>query len=279
MDILDKLKEVCHAFDISGDVVSAIPYGEGHINTTYLVTTSRKRYILQKMNERAFKDIDALMKNIYLVTDYIHNCCGNVETLNIIPTKDGSLYHRANGCWRIYDFIENTVACQTVLDKRIFENAGEAFGEFQKSLHKFDSSLLSVTIPDFHNTPKRFDNFTASLQIDKANRSESCKPETEFILSRRDTLNRIVNGLSDGTIPTRVTHNDTKLNNILFDANSGIARAIIDLDTVMPGSLLYDFGDAIRFGASTAAEDEKDLAKVHFSLELYESYQNSCYNF
>ncbi|MDE7214024.1 MAG: aminoglycoside phosphotransferase family protein, partial [Anaeroplasmataceae bacterium] len=159
-----------------------------------------------------------------------------------------------------------------VTDKKVFYNSGKAFGEFQNHLASFDASLLSETIPNFHNTPKRYLDFEVALKEDKFNRAKDCKDEIEFILNRKDTLSQVVEGLNDGSIPLRVTHNDTKLNNILMDEKTHQARAVIDLDTIMPGSMLYDFGDSIRFGASTAAEDEKDLNKVHFDTELFEAY-------
>ncbi|MDE7106112.1 MAG: aminoglycoside phosphotransferase family protein, partial [Anaeroplasmataceae bacterium] len=168
--------------------------------------------------------------------------------------------------------IENTVTFQMVTDKEVFYNSGKAFGEFQNYLAGFDASLLSETIPNFHNTPKRYLDFEAALKLDKFNRAKDCKEEIEFILTHKDTLSKVVDGMKEGSIPLRVTHNDTKLNNILMDAKTHLARAVIDLDTIMPGSMLYDFGDSIRFGASTAAEDEKDLDKVHFDVELFEAY-------
>ncbi len=172
----------------------------------------------------------------------------------------------------MYDFIENTVTYQTVTNAEVFKNSGAAFGEFQNQLSHFDASVLTETIPDFHNTPKRYENFLKALESDVCSRAESCKDEIDFIVSHQNTYSKAVEGLADGSVPLRVTHNDTKLNNILMDANTDKARAIIDLDTIMPGSMLYDFGDSIRFGASTAAEDEKDLDKVHFDIELFRAY-------
>lgn len=163
---------------------------------------------------------------------------------------------------------------QTVTDKNVFELCGEAFGNFQNALKDFDASALVETIPHFHDTPKRYVDFDSAVKTDVCGRVETCKDEIEFITKRKDTYGKIADMLIRGELPLCVTHNDTKLNNILIDEKSGKPRAIIDLNTVMPGSLLYDFGDSIRFGASTACEDEKDLSKVHFSIELYEAYKS-----
>ena len=269
-DYTKTYKPVAEQFKIEGAVQSVAPYGEGHINLTLLVTTDKKRYILQKMNTRVFPDSDALMKNICAVTEYLKGC--GAETLDVIPTRTGEKYLRGEDNFRMYAFIENTVTYQLATDKDVFEESGRAFGHFQNLLASFDASVLSETIPQFHDTPKRYRDFCAALEKDAFDRAKLCRPETEFLLAHKDTLSKIADGLKDGSVPLRVTHNDTKLNNILMDAETHKARAVIDLDTVMPGSMLYDFGDSIRFGASTAAEDETDLRKVHFSLTLFEAY-------
>jgi N-acetylhexosamine 1-kinase len=192
--------------------------------------------------------------------------------LRVVPTKAGENYLKAEECFRVYDFIEDTVTYQTVTDKEVFKNSGEAFGKFQNYLSEFDASKLSETIKRFHDTPNRFANFKAALEKDEFNRAKDCQKEIEFILSHENTYGLVMDGLKDGSLPLRVTHNDTKLNNILMDEKTGEARAVIDLDTIMPGSMLFDFGDSIRFGASTAAEDEKDLTKVHFDVNLFKAY-------
>ena len=275
MDYTKEFKKVAEAFQLDGEVVSICPYGEGHINQTLLVTTTKKRYIMQKMNINVFTDPESLMKNICYVTEALS--AKGIETLHVVPTKSKDSFLKRNNdgkkeCFRVYDFIEKTVTFQKVTDKEVFYNSGKAFGEFQNYLASFDASLLTETIPDFHNTPKRYLDFEAALKQDKLNRAKDCKEEIEFILARKDTLSKVVDGMKDGSIPLRVTHNDTKLNNILMDEKTQQARAVIDLDTIMPGSMLYDFGDSIRFGASTAAEDEKDLNKVHFDVELFKTY-------
>ncbi|MDE5715149.1 MAG: aminoglycoside phosphotransferase family protein [Anaeroplasmataceae bacterium] len=271
MDYIKDYKPIVDEFSLMGEVLDIQPYGEGHINQTFLITTDKKRYLLQKMNTNVFSNIDNLMKNISYVTEFLKS--QKVETLNVVLTKDKKLYLK-NGedYFRVYDFIEGTVTYQKVTSKKIFYNTGKAFGEFQNYLAEFDASVLVETIPNFHNTPKRYLDFEKALQEDLLNRAKTCKEEIDFIVNRKNVLGKVVEGLKDGSIPLRVTHNDTKLNNILMDAETNEARAVIDLDTIMPGSLLYDFGDSIRFGASTAAEDEPDLSKVHFDISLFEAY-------
>ncbi len=269
-DCTKEFKAVAERFAIEGEVVSIEPYGCGHINRTYLLVTTEKRYILQKMNTKIFTDPDGLMGNICGVTEFLR--ARGQETLDVIPTTDGASYIKGEDCWRMYAFIEGTVSYQSVENAQLFADSGYAFGRFQSFLADYDASTLSETIPNFHNTPKRYRDFLAALEADVCDRAKTCQEEIAFLQAHADTYARVTEGLADGSIPLRVTHNDTKLNNILMDAQTGAARAIIDLDTIMPGSMLYDFGDSIRFGASTAAEDEKDLDKVHFDISLFEAY-------
>ncbi len=277
MDYMKAYKNVLDAFSLEGTIQEICPYGEGHINQTFLVTTSTKRYILQVMNTHVFSDPDSLMKNICYVTKHLES--KGIETLHVVFTKRNEPFLKLedNSCYRIYDFIENTVTFQKATDPQVFCNSGYAFGEFQNYLKEFDASVLTETIPNFHNTPIRVRNFLEALSKDVVSRAKECEKEIQFVLERKDTLNLVVEGLQDGSIPLRVTHNDTKLNNILMDADTLKARAVIDLDTIMPGSMLYDFGDSIRFGASTAAEDEKNLELVHFDCSLFEAYTRGYY--
>ena len=268
-----ELAHVVSQFTIVGNVESIEPYGDGHINVTYLVVTSQARYILQKMNTTVFPDTAHLMRNIELVTGFLRE--QHQETLDIVPTRDGASYYTdEHGAWRIYKFIEGTISYNLVDDPLIFERAGAAFGAFQLRLAQFDASELTETIEHFHDTPKRFRDFQAAVAADPLGRASGVQQEIEFYLAHAGEYSEIMDALADGSVPLRVTHNDTKLNNILMDAKTGEPRAIIDLDTVMPGSMLFDFGDSIRFGASTGLEDERDLSKVHFSLPLFRAYAN-----
>ena len=258
-------------FSLLGVIQNVEHYGEGHINRTYLVTTSERRYILQRMNQRVFPNTEALMENICRVTEYLR--AHGQTTLTVVPTRQGEAFLRLEEhAFRLYLFIEDSITYQMASEEVIFRNAARAFGEFQNTLAGFDASCLTDPIARFHDTPHRFTAFLAALEKDCADRAKTCQEEIAFYLAQKERIGLVVEGLADGTIPLRVTHNDTKLNNILMDPVTKEARAVIDLDTVMAGSMLYDFGDSIRFGASTAAEDERDLSRVHFDIHLYEIY-------
>lgn len=266
----EKVRSAALKFALEGKIKSVEPYGEGHINKTFLVVTDKKRYILQLMNTAVFPDSDGLMKNVCAVTEFLRS--RGVETLTVVKTVNSESYVKGENCWRVYEFIEGAVTYQTCADGEVFRNVGEAFGCFMNNLADFDASVLTEPIKHFHDTPKRFEDFKAALLKDEFKRAADCEEEIKFILKRADTYGKAVSGLNDGSLPLRVTHNDTKLNNLLMDARTGKARAVIDLDTVMPGSMLFDFGDSIRFGASTAAEDEQCLSRVHFDIALFEKY-------
>lgn len=265
-----KLVDVLKNFEIEGKVIDVCRYGEGHINVTYLVTTDKKRYILQRINNAVFPDTDGLMDNICGVTEHLKRM--GAETLNVIKTKDGKSYLKGAEPYRVYDFIEGTVTYQTADDTDMFAASGAAFGEFQNYLAAFDASSLVETIPHFHDTPKRFRDFKAALAADACGRAKECEEEINYVLSQEDMYSVAMDDLKSGRLPLRVTHNDTKLNNVLMDAVTNKARAVIDLDTVMPGSTLFDFGDSIRFGACTCKEDEEDLSKVKFDLVRFRAY-------
>ncbi len=273
-----ELNEIAVEFEIAGAPAVIRPHGEGHINLTYYVETDKgSKYILQKINNRLFADVEALMRNIELVTTHIakKNIAEKKPStcLTIVKTKDGKPFYCGNGeFYRMYDYIDDAIAYQSVSDPSLFYESAVAFGAFQNYLSDFDASQLTEVLPDFHNTRKRFSDFKASLKADKAGRAASVKEEIDFVLSREKYCDRIVSMLKSGEIPLRVTHNDTKLNNVMIDAKTGKARAVIDLDTVMPGCSGYDFGDSIRFGCNSGAEDEPDLNKVYFKFDLFESY-------
>lgn len=269
------LNKIMRKFNIDSDIQS---YGNGHINDTYLTDTPR--YIIQKINTSIFKNPDELMENIENVTDFLRKkiiiCGGDPErgTLTVIKTDDGKNYYRSEdgNCFRVYKFIENS---KSIEDGKTYKNlydAGASFGKFQNMLSDFPAEKLHETIPDFHNTPKRVEALKVAIAADKAGRADFVKDEIDFALSCEHFANVVVNNMADGKIPLRVTHNDTKINNILFDSVTDEALCVIDLDTVMPGSMLYDFGDALRMGASTAAEDETDLSKVHFDTEAFKNF-------
>lgn len=279
------ISEIASHFAFEGRLIHSEPYGCGHINDTYCLWFDRGsrppiRYILQKINTGIFRDIDGLMSNISLVTKHIRKKLASDGgdavrgTLTVISTLDGKLYYRTadGGCYRAYGFVENTVSLQSVENPAQFGSLAAAFGHFQEQLADFDASLLVETIPNFHNTVKRFEAFSESVKANRAERRAYAEREIEFAVNRENDAGVLVGMLARGELPLRVTHNDTKLNNVLFDAVTDDAVCVIDLDTVMPGLVHYDFGDSIRFGASTAAEDEKNLDKVSMSLELFEAY-------
>ncbi|MBO4378272.1 MAG: aminoglycoside phosphotransferase family protein [Clostridia bacterium] len=261
-------------FALQGNPVTAVPYGNGHINRTFLITTDTgMRYMLQAVNGHVFPDTDGLMRNISLVTEHLRSH-GAEHVLTVVPTADGRLYDRdEEGCaWRVFEYIENSVCLERAETEKDFYQSAVAFGRFQRLLRDFPASSLTETIPHFHDTPKRFSDFRAAVERDRCGRAERVRKEIASALERESKAASLTGPLGNGTLPLRVTHNDTKLNNVLLDARTGEPMCVIDLDTVMPGAAAYDFGDSIRFGASTAAEDEKDLDRVSLSLPLYEAY-------
>ena len=270
-------------FALAGELVVAEPYGFGHINSTFLLEVKNgektTRYILQKINNSIFRDVDGLMNNIKYVTEHIRKKNeGDPDidrcTLTVIPTADGQLYYmdEEGNYLRLYLFVENTVALQQVENPEQLKTLGAAFGNFQNQLADFDASKLIETIPNFHNTADRYRLFEEAVKNDLKGRAASVMAEIEFARARKADTELLLGLLKEGKLPLRVTHNDTKLNNLLFDDTDLRAVCVIDLDTVMPGLVHYDFGDSIRFGASTGAEDEKDLSKIEMSLELFEKY-------
>lgn len=275
----EQIVAVAQNFCTDGVINFAEPYGNGHINSTYIATSNKKRYILQKMNTSLFTEPDKLMQNIRLVTSYLADAVkaqgGSESVLEIIKTKDGADLYKENGeAWRMYAFVEDSVCYQQVENTKDFYECASAFGKFATYLDGFDATKLFEVIPNFHNTVDRFEKFEAAVSADICGRAESVKGDIEFFKKRKDYCSKITSLLSSGKMPMRVTHNDTKLNNILFSKITGDPLAIIDLDTVMPGSVCYDFGDSIRFGCNTAAEDEPNVSLVGFSTELFEAYVN-----
>lgn len=278
------VQEIIEQFQLSGTYLDYCTIEAGHINNTYLLTFEQEgtlfKRILQKINVSVFKNPDQLMHNIISVTNFLKERIAknggdpSRETLDFYPAIDGKYYYQdaAGNYWRCYVYVDDVYSCNSIENPEVFFNAGAAFGTFQELLADFPSNALYETIPNFHNTPTRFAALKTAIDENLANRRDTVADEIAFALSREQDANLVVGLLQSGEIPPRVTHNDTKLNNVLFDKVTNKAICVIDLDTIMPGSSLYDFGDAIRFGANTASEDEKDLSKVSLDLGLYEQY-------
>lgn len=256
----------------------AHPYGDGHINSTFV--DDNYDYILQKINTTIFPDADKLMENIQAVTDFVRKkvtLAGgdpDRETLTVVPTLDGNPYVVAedNSVWRAYIFIKDSYSVTLSKNVRELYEAGKAFGRFQCMLSDFPAEKLYESIKNFHNTPWRLENLKKAIAEDIAGRAKGVREEIEFALSREKDAFVVTDAIKDGDVPLRVTHNDTKLNNVLFDKATNTGLCVIDLDTVMPGSMLYDFGDTLRSGAATAAEDETNLSLVKFDLEAFRSF-------
>lgn len=279
------LEDAVYAFGFGKKCSYVKTFGAGHINETYAVYMPGEEkdelsYVLQRVNRNVFKDPAGVMDNIFGVTEYLRNVIRKEggdpdrETLSYIKTKSGSTYFEDSEGepWRCYNFIPDSVCYQLAESPEQFYQSGSSFGHFLKQLSDYPVDRLNETIPDFHNTVKRFEAFQVALKRDLKNRAATCRPEIQFVLDREKDCAVLVDQQEAGTLPLRVTHNDTKLNNILFDGKTGKGLCIIDLDTIMPGLAANDFGDSIRFGAATAEEDERDLDKMHFDIGLYEVY-------
>ena len=269
---------VARHFQIPGELLKAEPYGSGHINDTFCVTADQNgspaRYICQRINHAIFKDPIALMDNVQRVTEHLAtklatNPERNRRALTLIKTHDGKSFHRdaLGNYWRVYSFIEKARSCDAVESPQQAFEAAKAFGHFQRLLADLPAPPLHETIPDFHHTPKRFAALEKAIEADLVNRAKLAKPEIEFALRQK----HITSVLLDAKLPERVTHNDTKLNNVLLDDATGEGVCVIDLDTVMPGSALYDFGDMVRTATSPAREDERDLSEVEMQFPMFEA--------
>lgn len=280
-------KEIVASFRFDGEFIDAAPYGFGHINDTYAANFQKSdgtkhRYILQRINNNIFKNPEQLMSNIERVTNHIKQkliAKGSDyrrQTLNLVYTVLGKSFLRTGDdkYWRAYEFIEGARTYQIVENEDHLYNAGNAFGKFQNLLEDFKAGSLYEVIPDFHNTRERFRSFSESVKADAFGRAAKVKAEIEFVNKRAEETGKIVELLQSGMLPVRVTHNDTKFNNVMIDDETGEGICVVDLDTVMPGSALYDFGDAIRSGTNPADEDERDLSKVCMDLKLFEKYTN-----
>ena len=275
------IREVLQKFFPGEEIVSVGPHGSGHINHTFAVETAGgQKYILQKINTEIFKDVEGLMENVVNVTDYLRRQIakegGDPErgTMRALPTVDGKYYFKdaAGGCFRVYRLIDDVISLDQAENEEALYASGLAFGRFQAQLADYPAQTLHETIPDFHNTPKRYQAFEKAVEEDCCKRAASAAAEIAFIKARKAQTEILTDLLKAGELPLRLTHNDTKLNNVLLDPQTYEAVCIVDFDTIMPGLTAYDFGDAIRFGANTAVEDEPDTSRVSLSLPLYKAY-------
>lgn len=270
------MRHIIEQFIIKGTYQSHILYGSGHINETYLVimTNPDVKYILQKINHRIFKQVPQLMLNYEKVTQYMKNHVLEGQVfIQLFYTKDHQpFYADETGYYRMISYIDHAVAYQTIPSETHMFLAGQAFGIFQNQLSNFDATTLYETIAFFHHTPKRFENLEVAIKKASFERLNQAQSWINYALSFKPYSSTIIDAIQKATIPMRVTHNDTKMNNILFDDQKLEVKCIIDLDTIMPGSLLYDFGDAIRFGCNTALEDEKDITKIQFNTAYFKAY-------
>lgn len=284
METEQVIREVAEGFCLPEKLLEMTPYGSGHINDTFRLTYEvdgkQKRYILQRMNKKIFKKPIELMENVMSVTKWLR---GKVEenggdpdreTMETILAKDGRPYlvDSEGEYWRVYAFIEGTISYDRVENPEDFYQSALSFGHFQRLLADYPAKTLHETIPDFHNTVQRFENFKRAVEEDILGRAKEVQEEIQFVMDRENFVPILCELEASGQMPTRVTHNDTKLNNVLIDHETGKGICVVDLDTVMPGLAVNDFGDSIRFGASTGAEDEQDLSKISCDLNLYEAY-------
>ena len=281
---MNELQNVAEHFNITGAIKNIDHINKGYINNTYKVETISEnnhihRYILQRINTNVFPDVDALMNNFKLTTSHLCNNLdmpgqhkrGVVQTLR--PTKNGNLYFEdSSGVWRMMTYFDEVYSLDIPDNADVFYYAGVSFGRFIKAMSSVEPAKIKEVIPNFHNTKSRYLDLEAAISTDAKNRVNNVLTEIEFIRTRTDLFGKITEALESGVIPTRICHNDCNLNNILFDEKTNLPVAIIDLDTVMPSSPLYDFGDSMRIGTNTAKDDEKDLSKVSCNLQFYEAY-------
>lgn len=271
MDALSIIKK----FRIEGSGVEAIPFGNGHINDSYRVkvdSPGNPGYLLQRINHAVFKDVPALMENINKVTEHLRSDSFEMEVLTLIPTLEGELFHKEDGqYWRVFEFIEGAESLDKAENAGQSYEAGRAFGLFMRDLEDFSAQELHMAIPDFHNMSTRLQQFREALANGTNARVQGAGNEINYVQELSHDMEQIyLNALK---LPLRVTHNDTKFNNLLLDRH-GKVRAVIDLDTVMPGYVFYDVGDSIRTGTITSDEDEQDLSKVKVDDEIYEAFLN-----
>lgn len=277
-DMEKKIRQVGEQFLLKGELDTYGLITRGNINTTFWVKydNPEKFYIFQKVNTYVFHEPRQIMRNIDYVTEHIRQKNKNTEKRSLhfyhTANRDNFWFDEDGEFWRVYNYVTGTATYQISSDPEVLYMAGRAFGEFQTQLSDFDASLLYETIPDFHNTKKRLEKFFADVERDEYGRVDEVREEIEYIASCREKASRLTEMLENSELPLRVTHNDTKINNVLFDEKTKEPIVVIDLDTVMPGLAAHDFGDAVRFAANTAEEDEPDTSKVSLNLELYRSF-------
>ena len=277
MNSLEDIKYIATYFRFEGKIIQIVPYGNGHINKTYLIETTRKKYIFQQINSTAFSDVESLMNNIQYVTDHIKS--KGYTTLAVIPTCFNEAYIMKEGYfYRMYDFIEGTVCYEKVTDLESIRKTGEAFGDLHRQLSDIDSTRVSETIGGFHNTEQRYKNLQKAVKSDRFRRVLEVSEELDYINKNVDKYSLIIDGIKNKKIPLRITHNDPKINNILFNKKDGSVKCVIDLDTVMPGSALYDFGDALRSLFTGDLEDSEELNKLVVQKDIYEAYLSGYYS-
>ena len=269
------MEKAVYAFHLCGEPVRCTPFGHGHINSTFKIETDAgMEYVLQRINTYVFKDPVSLMNNAGAITDYIRARVSDPRlALHFLTTHDGRFYYEDDkgDFWRMYDFVGG-FCLDTPEREEDFYQSALAFGRFQQLLSDFPAETLVETIPEFHNTIDRYRQFKESVAADHLGRLETCRADVEFLLAREEMGSRLQNMRVQQLLPLRVTHNDTKLNNVLLDKKTRKSLCVLDLDTVMPGLSAYDFGDSIRFGAATAAEDEVDTSKMEMDLHMFEVY-------
>ena len=269
------IEKAAYAFQTDSTPVDCKAFGHGHINNTFCITTETgSKYVLQRINKYVFKNPIRVMANSSAVTNYLRQRVEDPRmTLHFIPAKDGRYYHK--GCdgefWRMYDFVGGFTLDMPESDEDFYQSA-LAFGRFQELLSDYPADTLYEIIPNFHNTVDRYVQFKESVDMDIVGRVADVQKDIDFLLEREERGGILQKMLTAGILPLRVTHNDTKLNNVLLDNKTRKSLCVLDLDTVMPGSSLYDFGDSIRFGAATAMEDEPDTSKMSLDLHLFEVY-------
>lgn len=269
------MEQAIYKFKTDGKPLHCKNFGNGQINYTFLITTdSCKKYILQRINTHVFKKPVELMGNVIAVTEHIRAKSDDPKTsLHFIPADDGNYYYRdeRRRYWRCYELVDGFCLEAPESDSDFYESA-VAFGRFQEQLSDFPAETLTATIPNFHNTPDRYRMLKIAMDEDACDRLQFVQKEVDFIMEREEEAGTIQRMLESGELPLRVTHNDTKLNNVLLDLRTRKALCVLDLDTVMPGSSLFDFGDSIRFGAATAPEDTQELSRMSLDLHLFEVY-------